>query len=478
MKRVITIVAVLIAYVLVVGGTALIVDGRHAEIVYEGEEYLTVDYGTEYVDPGARACYKGRLFGESKKRTPELSVSGEVNSRVPGEYSVVYKAGSEKRQAVFTRHVTVVDREAPVITLLSNEGYMPIREDGYIEEGWSAIDNCDGDISGKVAVEYLADSAVYTVSDSSGNETKVTREIRWAEPKPRIFINGETYLTMMADYSYSDAGCTATDGYGVDISAYVVTENHVKPYSAGTYTVDYTVEYAGWSVTEQRTVEVLPVVKAETVKPEEKIIYLTFDDGPGPYTENLLYLLKQYGAKATFFVTGNSPDYNDCIGQAYRQGHAIGVHTYCHDYSLVYSNEDAFFADFLKVQELIRDQTGAYSKLYRFPGGSSNGISRDYNQEPGIVSRIAKDLTDLGIQYFDWNVDSDDAGSAVNAKQVAENVENECWMFGPVCVVLQHDLKYWSVNAVENILIWGKNNGYQFRALDETCWGAHHDIIN
>ena len=477
-KKILVTLAVVIAYVLVVGGTAVLVDGRHPEVIAQGEEHITVEYGSDYVEPGARACLKGRLFGEAKKHFPEFYVSGKPDTQVPGEYEIVYTAVYGKKQDVFVRRVSVVDSVPPVITLLTNEGYMPIREDGYVEEGWTAVDNCDGDISGSVTAEYLENSAVYTVSDSSGNETSVTREINWAEPQPRILINGEQHLSLYADYTYTDAGCTATDGYGNDITQYVVTENHVKPYSAGTYTVDYTVEYAGWTVNEQRTVEIVPVPKAETYKPDEKVIYLTFDDGPCAYTDNLLYLLKQYGAKATFFVTGNNPDYNYLIGKAYSQGNAIGVHTWCHNYNEIYVNEDAYFADFLKVQELIKEQTGSYSKIFRFPGGSSNGISRDYNEEPGIMGRLAQDANDLGLTYFDWNVDSDDAGSAVKEKQVVDNVKQECQWYGPVCVVLQHDIKYWSVNAVEDILIWGKNNGYEFRALDETCWGAHHDIFN
>ena len=478
MKNIITTILVLVAYVLVVGGTAILVDGRHPAIVPEGEETITVEYGSEFTDPGARACYTGRLFGESKKRAPEMKVSGAVDTSVPGDYTIEYATVSGNKSDVFVRHVSVVDSVPPVITLLTDEDYLPIREDGYQEEGWIATDNCDGDISDRVKVEYLTNSAVYTVSDSSGNETRLVRSIDWAEPQPRILLNGEKQLTLTADYTYTDPGFTATDGYGEDISVLVVVENHVKPYSAGTYTVDYTVEYAGWTVSEQRTVEVVPVEKAETYKPNEKVIYLTFDDGPSPYTENLLYLLKVYGAKATFFVTGNNPDYNYLIGKAYSQGHAIGVHTWCHDYDTIYKNEDAYFEDFLKIQELIKEQTGSYSKIFRFPGGSSNGISRSYNDEPGIMTRLAQDATDLGLQYFDWNVDSDDAGSAVKAEQVAKNIKEECAMYGPVCVVLQHDIKSWSVNAVESVLVWGKKNGYEFRALDETCWGAHHDIFN
>lgn len=210
------------------------------------------------------------------------------------------------------------------------------------------------------------------------------------------------------------------------------------------------------------------------VTTEQKTIYLTFDDGPSPYTDALLDVLAKYNAKATFFVTATFPEYEDCIGRAYREGHAIGVHTASHDYYSIYASEEAFFKDFFIVEDIIYGQTGKYSRLFRFPGGSSNTVSR-FN--PGIMSRLAKAMTDMGYKYFDWDVSSGDAGETTKTSVVIENVIARC-TGRTTAVVLQHDIKNFSVDAVEKIILWGLQNGYTFAALDLTSPGAHQEIAN
>ena len=251
----------------------------------------------------------------------------------------------------------------------------------------------------------------------------------------------------------------------------------VVPNKLGSYVLNYYImNEQGETATAERTVNVVAQPVPETVVPEQKTIYLTFDDGPSQYTDGLLDVLSRYGAKATFFVTNLDPDYVDCIGRAYSEGHAIGVHTLTHDYYQIYKNDQAFYDDFLAMEEIIYQQTGSYTRLFRFPGGSSNTVSRNYNY--GIMTRLVKSMTDMGYVYFDWNVDSGDAlGGAKSSYDVANNVAAGC-LEHTASVVLQHDTKGFSVQAVENILRWGRNNGYVFKALDESCYTAHHGLAN
>jgi hypothetical protein len=93
------------------------------------------------------------------------------------------------------------------------------------------------------------------------------------------------------------------------------------------------------------------------------------------------------------------------------------------------------------------------------------------------MSRLTKAVQDMGFQYFDWNVDSNDAGGARDAATVAANVIAGCSV-RRVSVVLQHDIKGFSVEAVEKILIWGIENGYKFLALDMTSPTSHHGVNN
>ena len=126
------------------------------------------------------------------------------------------------------------------------------------------------------------------------------------------------------------------------------------------------------------------------------------------------------------------------------------------------------------MQEIIFEQTGEYVRLVRFPGGSSNTVSR-YN--PGIMTRLTSDLNDMGYAYFDWNVSAADTASNATRYTVTENFK-ESVPKHDYSVVLQHDTNAFSVDAVEDILFWGSRNGYTFRALDLTSPAVHHSVAN
>ena len=147
----------------------------------------------------------------------------------------------------------------------------------------------------------------------------------------------------------------------------------------------------------------------------EKIVYLTFDDGPSKNTQRVLDILDQYGAKATFFVVGHDPDHYDMIKKAYDDGNTIGLHSFTHDYAQVYSSEDAYFNDLDQIAQVVNDQIGYVPYLVRFPGGSSNTISEKYC--PGIMDVLVNDVPARGYQYYDWNASSGD-GAVCSTDQV------------------------------------------------------------
>ena len=165
----------------------------------------------------------------------------------------------------------------------------------------------------------------------------------------------------------------------------------------------------------------------------------------------------------------------DMIARAYREGHTIAIHTYSHNYSKIYAGDDAFMADLQAIQDVILQQTGHKTMLTRFPGGSSNTISRDYSK--GIMTRLTKKLTELGYQYFDWNVDSNDAGGARTPDEVFENVTKGV-TDRTNSVVLQHDTHEYSIDAVERIIVWGLCNGYSFKPLNHDSPTCHHPVNN
>ena len=292
---------------------------------------------------------------------------------------------------------------------------------------------------------------------------------------PRITLLGDADTVMQASLWYNDPGVTVRDDLGNDLSAWLVTEGEVIPWVTGNYQISYSVtSELGETISAVRNVQVVPVSMPAAVTPSVKTIYLTFDDGPGPYTGRLLDVLDKYNVKATFFVTAQDPKYYDQIGRAFRAGHSIGVHSSSHNYNTIYASEYAFFEDFFNMEEIIKAQTGEYTRLFRFPGGSSNTVSR-FN--PGIMTRLSQAMNNMGYQYYDWNVSSGDAGETTRTDQIIQNIKDGCAQH-KASVVLQHDIKDFSVSAVESVIQWGLNNGYSFKALQLDSPSAHHGLNN
>ena len=290
---------------------------------------------------------------------------------------------------------------------------------------------------------------------------------------PEITLKGDAEVTINAGTAYTDPGATAVDNNDGDLTDKMTVEGSVDIYRAGTYTITYTAtDSFGNTATKERTVCVKALRQPDKVEPGSKTVYLTFDDGPSKYTSELLDVLKKYNVKATFFIVNTG--YTDLISRELSEGHSVGIHSATHQYSTIYASEEAYFADLQKVQDAIVALSGKETTLVRFPGGSSNTVS-SFN--PGIMTRLTQALTDMGYQYFDWNVSSGDAGETTSTDQVFENVISGMQNHN-VSIVLQHDIKGFSVAAVERIIVWGLANGYTFLPLDASSPTAHHRVNN
>jgi peptidoglycan/xylan/chitin deacetylase (PgdA/CDA1 family) len=181
----------------------------------------------------------------------------------------------------------------------------------------------------------------------------------------------------------------------------------------------------------------------------QKEIYLTFDDGPSIYTAQILDILAEYGVKATFFVVGRT---DEASLAAYRrivdEGHTLGMHSYSHRYYEIYRSVADFSKDLQKLQELLYETTGVWSRYYRFPGGSSNTVSRVDMQE------LIDYLGEQDIAYFDWNVSSGDAASGgISSQRIISNC-----LYGlsdkSEAMILLHDLgdKHSTVVALPSVI--------------------------
>ncbi len=155
----------------------------------------------------------------------------------------------------------------------------------------------------------------------------------------------------------------------------------------------------------------------------KKVMYLTFDDGPSQNTEQVLDILDEHDAKATFFVTNEFPDYVSLLKEEVRRGHVIGVHTYSHDYAEIYQSTDAYFADIEQMQAVIREQTGRATKILRFPGGTSNTVLARYCD--GIMHELSEEVTRQGYAYYDWNATNGDGDTGLSADALVAQAKRQ-----------------------------------------------------
>jgi len=470
----IAVLAVLVVLVGIGSAALALFDNGVFQVILNGEAEITLEYGEAYIEQGAYSYFSSAVYGE-KVVEEGLQPEGELDTGILGTYTLTYRSKYAWHKASAQRKIHVVDTQKPTITLVYNSDSYTLPGREYEEEGFRAEDNYDGDITDKVVRTVKGDTVIYKVSDSSGNTAEVTRTIQYGDfDAPQLTLKGEENITLQAGTKFEEPGYSAVDNVDGDITAKVKVEGTVNTNIAGTYTIKYTVtDSYGNTAEKTRTIVVEPRKQPDVVNPTGKVIYLTFDDGPSRYTSELLAVLEKYNVKATFFVVNTG--YLHLLDDIVSGGHAIGMHSVTHEYSEIYASEDAFFNDLHKMQSIIYDKTGVNSTLMRFPGGSSNGISKNYCK--GIMTRLTKAVQDQGYQYFDWNVDSKDAGGAKTADEVFNNVTSGCSK-RKVSVVLQHDIKGFSVDAVERIINWGLDNGYTFLPLEPTSPVCHHQVNN
>lgn len=439
-----------------------------------GSPKETIEYGDTYTEQGATATFNTPA---SKNVPLNVTIKGSVDSSKLGTYHIHYKAKKGIFSVQKSREVKIVDTKAPIIELNKIDGYYPKTGETYQEEGFTATDNYDGDITSKIKRTEDKNVITYTVSDSSGNKTSVQRTIEYNDGiAPTITLNGDSDITIKAGTRFEDPGCTAKDSHGNDISDSVSVSDNISTYRAGTYTITYSVtDKFGNETSIDRTVTVEAVKQTATTSSGNKVVYLTFDDGPGAHTQQLLDILDKYNVKVTFFVTNVNSGYENMIAKEAAAGHTVAIHSASHDYKKIYSSVDAYFADLNEMSDIIYAQTGQRPKLIRFPGGSSNTVSLKYCS--GIMTTLTKAVTDQGYKYFDWNVSSGDAGGTTSTEEVYQNVVNGMKSHN-VSVVLQHDIKGFSVNAVERIIQWGLANGYTFLPLTTSTEDVHHGVNN
>ncbi len=431
-----------------------------------GKDNINLEVNTEYNDEGIILKNNNKPI-ESKYY--KITKNSNLNTSTLGTFTINYQVTYKNKNYNLTRHINIVDTTAPIIEISSENVQKDYCTKKIIDKfTYTATDNYDGDITDKVETIENDNKLVLKVKDTSNNESSKEVNITFKEkPKNKFTLNGNSKVYVLLNGTYNEQGASYTDGCGNKINTEIKTEGSVNPNEIGTYKITYRVD------NETLTRTIIVHENSEIINTNNKVIYLTFDDGPGYYTNKVLNTLDKYNVKATFFVTSQFPSYLHLIKEEYDKGHTVAVHTYTHKYD-IYTNIDTFLNDFNKMNEIIKEYTGSYTNLFRFPGGSSNTVSKSYNK--GIMTKLAKKMQEDGYIYFDWNVSSGDASGAGSTK-IYNNVVNGIKSCNK-CVVLMHDIKSTTANALDDILNTLTSTGYTFSTLNENSPTAHHGINN
>lgn len=419
-----------------------------------------------------KACYGNKIKCTSIK----YKVTGKVNTKKIGVYKLTYTLVRKKMKMVFKKTVDVVDTTKPVITIEGS--FANVCKNGKNNNATiKAEDNYDGNLTDKIEFVVDENKITYKVSDSSGNITKKTVDIIINDnEKPNIVLNGSSNMYVSVGSSYNEQGAVVVDNCDGDISKNIKIEGNVDTTKPGTYEVKYkAIDSSENETIIKRIIKVFPKNEFVPGSVSGKVIYLTFDDGPGPYTERLLDILKNYNVKVTFFVTGYNNNYNHLLKRENDEGHTLALHSYSHNYAEIYTSVDAFMNDLTAIQNKVKEYAGIESKITRFPGGSSNTISKKY--KVGIMSELSNKLNELGFRYFDWTIASGDAGETTSSDKIVQNVTTNVAP-DKLNVVLMHDIKSYTVDSVERIIQFGLSNGYTFAPLTMDSPICHQKVNN
>ena len=440
-----------------------------------GKMVETVSLNDEYKEQGA-------TINNSKKN---IEIIGEVDTSKVGTYKITYKTKKFGLTFTKTREVKVVDDCPPVIVLKGDKKLSLCPKAEFSEPGFSVTDNYDKDLESKVEITKSDNIITYKVKDSSGNETEVKRELVFEDKEnPSIKLKGANPVYLTVNTSYKEPGFVASDNCDKDVQNKVKVTNNINIKKAGEYKVEYNLtDDSGNSVKVNRKVYVKEVssnnnVISNNTSSERGIIYLTFDDGPSSsITPKLLDILKKKNVKATFFVINHGSGLDYLIKREYNEGHTVALHSYTHNYGLIYSSVNNYFNDLNKISDKVYKITGQRSMFIRFPGGSSNTVSRHYSK--GIMSTLTKQVVNKGYKYFDWNVGSGDSGEVSTKEGVYRNVINGLSK-KRINMILMHDFEnnYKTLNALSDIIDYGLKNNYEFRAISTSTPMVTHGVNN
>ena len=200
---------------------------------------------------------------------------------------------------------------------------------------------------------------------------------------------------------------------------------------------------------------------------EEKVAYLTFDDGPSNNTHEILDILKKYNIKATFFVLGSQVEvFPETTNRIYNEGHYIANHGYSHKYSNIYQSPEQVLNEFNQCNQIVASTINVpeyNSHLFRFPGGSVGGKYAELKNQAIAL------LDQNNILHIDWNSLTGDSEKTNPTEEYLMNNLQKTTEGKNSLVVLMHDAqaKHITVETLPKVIEYLIQQGYTFKNFYE-----------
>ena len=325
----------------------------------------------------------------------------------------------------------------------------------------------DSNTAGDYTIKYILDLKF------ADYEATRTVHVTPAEP-PVIKLNGNTTIDLKKGETYEEPGFSTTDNTDGDLTGATKVSGTVDTDTIGTYAIKYTATDQAGNVGEATR-----VVNVLTDKTGAGVIYLTFDDGPSDkVTPQVLDILKDNGIKATFFICAYDEKTKPMLQREFDEGHTVAIHGYTHDYNIAYASPEAYMDNIKKLDDMLQADFGYKAFTTRFLGGSSNTVSEKYCE--GIMTELVEMLPAAGYEDMDWNVTSLDAnGNNIDSEKIYNSIIEGLNPSKPN-VVLMHDTnqKQTTVDQLQDLIDYGKENGYSFEAIQKDTPQIHHNVNN
>ena len=203
---------------------------------------------------------------------------------------------------------------------------------------------------------------------------------------------------------------------------------------------------------------------AESADQNQKVVYLTFDDGPSIYTRAIMEILNEHSVPGIFFILGESidniPESYDILNELHGAGHFLALHTMTHNRRSLYRLERSpqnFVDEMFELQRLIAEITGHHTNLCRAPYGVGGNFKAAH----------WKAVTSAGLYCVDWHIDSRDWEKST-AQQVYDEVSRglKKKQDSNELVILFHENAR-TITALPQIIEMLQNEGYTFRPYAE-----------